>query len=146
MSDKDLDLTTEVSSEPDVTRLGRSGSKPAHERTADEDIDIVDWERIASTGDFASLVRARARFLIPATIFFLTYYFTLIVLVGFFPDLMSTTIPGLGPVNLAYLFALSQFVMVGFVTWAYLRAARNFDAIAAKICREALSAQDERTL
>lgn len=143
MSDKDLDLTTEVSSEADVTRLGRSGPKPDHERTADEDVDIVDWERVASTADFAALVQARARFLIPATIFFLIYYFALLILVGFFPDLMSTPVPGLGPVNLAYLFAISQFAMVGFVTWAYLRAAKNFDAIATKIRDDALSNRSE---
>ena len=94
MSDKDLDLTAEVSSESDVTRLGRSGPKPAHEQTADEDVDIVDWERVASTADFAALVQARARFLIPATIFFLVYYFSLLIVVGFFPDLMSTPVFG----------------------------------------------------
>ena len=137
--EKDVDLTAEVSADPDVTRLGRSGPKPPHERTADEDIDIVDWNRVAVTGAFEDLVKSRARFLIPATIFFLVYYFTLLVLVGFFPEMMSATVPGLEPVNFAYLFALSQFAMVGFVTWAYLRAAKKFDALAANIRRDALS-------
>ena len=139
MSDKDRDLTTEVSAETDVTRLGRAGAKPPHEQTADEDIDVVDWDRVAATSAFAELVRARARFLIPATVFFLAYYLTLLVLVGFFPELMSATVPGLAPVNLAYLFALSQFAMVGVVTWAYLRAAKKFDARAAAISEEALA-------
>ncbi|MEM7192967.1 MAG: DUF485 domain-containing protein [Pseudomonadota bacterium] len=139
MGDKDLDLTTDVGAGPDVARLGREGPEPAHEQTADEDIDVVDWDRVAATPDFASLLRVRARFLIPATVFFMVYYFTLLVAVGFFPELMSKTIPGLGPMNLAYLFALSQFAMVGVVTFAYLRAAKRFDVLATKIRNEALS-------
>ena len=141
VGEKDVDLTAKVSTEPDITRLGRSGPKPAHERTADEDVDIVDWERVAATDDFDDLVRMRARFLIPATVFFLAYYFTLLVLVGFFPDLMSKTVPGLEPVNFAYLFAVSQFAMVAFVTWAYLRAAKKFDVLAGKIAHDALATE-----
>ena len=139
VSNKDLDLTTEVSAETDVSRIGRSGATPSHERTADEDLNVVDWDRVAASSDFETLVKSKARFLIPATIFFLTYYFTLLVLVGFFPEMMSSTISWLGPVNVAYVFALSQFVMVGLVTWAYLREAKSFDALAAKVRSDALS-------
>lgn len=145
MSKKDLDLTTSVSAETDVTRVGRTEAPPPHEQTADEDIDVVDWDRVASTNDFKTLVDLRARFLIPATIFFLAYYFALLVLVGFFPEVMSRTVSWLGPVNLAYLFALSQFAMVGLVAYAYLRHAKRFDALAAKIRREALVSSGSKT-
>ena len=145
MSKKDLDLTTSVSAETDVTRVGRTEAPPPHEQTADEVIDVVDWDRVASTNDFKTLVDLRARFLIPATIFFLAYYFTLLVLVGFFPEVMSRTVSWLGPVNLAYLFALSQFAMVGLVAYAYLRHAKRFDALAAKIRREALVSSGSKT-
>ncbi len=43
-----------------------------------------DWERIARHPGFAELKRAKRRFIIPATIFFMVYYMTLPVLVGFF--------------------------------------------------------------
>ena len=145
MSKKDLDLTTSVGAETDVTRVGRASTPPPHEQTADEDIDVVDWDRVAATSDFETLVASRTRFLIPATIFFLVYYFTLLVLVGFFPEVMSQTVPWLGPVNLAYLFALSQFAMVGVVAFAYLRHAKRLDALAAKIRREALSEPESKT-
>jgi uncharacterized membrane protein (DUF485 family) len=142
---KDLDLTTAVGAETDVSRIGRAGAAPPHEQTADEDIDVVDWDRVASTSDFETLVESRARFLIPATVFFLIYYFVLLVLVGFYPKVMSQTISWLGSVNLAYLFALSQFLMVGLVAWAYLRHAKRFDALASKVRREAISDSESKT-
>ena len=42
-------------------------------------------------------------------VFFVVYYFALPVLVGYAPELMSR--PVVGKVNIAYLFALSQFFM-----------------------------------
>ena len=49
------------------------------------------------------------------------------VLVGYAPDFMKRTV--IGPVNIAYLFALSQFFMAWFLAWLYMRAARRFDAM-----------------
>jgi len=52
------------------------------------------------------------------------YYFALPVLVGWFPELMDKRV---GPVNLAYLFALSQFFMAWALAFLYLRRAAKFD-------------------
>jgi len=49
-------------------------------------------------------------FIVPAFIFFVLYYFALPVLVGYAPQFMSTKVLY---VNLAYLFALSQFLSPG---------------------------------
>ncbi len=62
----------------------------------------------------------------PATLFFVIYYFALPVLVGFARPLMEVAV--LGPVNIAYLFALSQFFMAWILAWLYMRAADRFDA------------------
>ena len=70
---------------------------------------------------------AKRRFIVPATLFFIVYYFALPVLVGYYPGLMERRV--LGSVNLAYLFALSQFVMAWVVMAMYLRRARAFDAM-----------------
>jgi uncharacterized membrane protein (DUF485 family) len=86
-----------------------------------------DWNRIASDPGFAELKRAKRRFIIPATIFFLVYYMALPVLVGFWPELMKK--PVLGKVNSAYLFALSQFIMTWVLCWMYVRAARKWDVM-----------------
>src|SRR4051812_4692208 len=102
------DFTPIVGAETDVSPLGLS-QKPAHELTADEDIDVADWDRVASMEEFKILLASKRKFIIPATIFFVVYYFALPVLVGYAPGLMDRKV--FGPVNLAYLFALSQFFM-----------------------------------
>ncbi|MFM8468717.1 MAG: DUF485 domain-containing protein [Limisphaerales bacterium] len=120
----DRDLTPEVSAETDVARLGHASPPPAHEQTADEDADIADWEGIAAQAEFKALLAAKLKFIVPATLFFVVYYFALPVLVGWFPELMEKR---LGPVNLAYLFALSQFFMAWILAYVYLRKAAQFD-------------------
>ena len=125
------DLTPIAGSATDVAPLGRSNAKPPHEQTADEDRDVVDWERLAASAQFKSLLKAKARFIVPATIFFLVYYFTLPLLVGYAPALMARKV--FGVVNVAYLFALSQFFMAWLLAWAYVRAANRFDKMASDV-------------
>jgi uncharacterized membrane protein (DUF485 family) len=124
------DLTPNAGGATDVAPLGRR-QKPAHELTADEDIDVADWERVAALDEFKRLVAAKRKFIIPATIFFVVYYFALPVLVGYAPGLMSKRV--LGVVNVAYLFALSQFFMAWGIAALYVRAAGRFDAMAQSI-------------
>ena len=89
------------------------------------------WDALAAEPEFRALVGARRRFVIPATIFFIVYYFALPVSVGFAPQLMSRAV--IGPVTLAYCFALSQFPMAWILMAAYLWRARSFDLDAARI-------------
>ncbi len=69
------DLTPEVGAATDVASLGRSEAKPAHELTAEEDSDPVDWSRVTQMPEFRLMVRAKLRFIIPAVIIFIVYYF-----------------------------------------------------------------------
>jgi uncharacterized membrane protein (DUF485 family) len=119
------DLTPEVGAATDVAPLGRADAKPAHELTAAEDSQTVDWSRVTQLPEFRAMVRAKLRFIIPAVIFFVVYYFALPVLVGYAPGLMSRRV--IGVVNIAYLFALSQFFMAWIIAALYLRAAAKFD-------------------
>src|SRR4051812_40191736 len=89
------------------------------------------WDRISESEEFKDLMAAKARFIVPATLFFVIYYFALPVLVGYAPKLMST--PVIGPVNIAYLFALSQFFMAWILAALYVRAAGRFDGMAKRI-------------
>jgi uncharacterized membrane protein (DUF485 family) len=93
------------------------------------------WSSIARDTRFRELLRAKRRFVIPATIFFVLYYFALPVMVGYFPQVMERKV--IGSINLAYLFALSQFFMAWIVMWLYVRAARRFDAMAAEVGTQA---------
>jgi uncharacterized membrane protein (DUF485 family) len=122
------DLTPEVGAETDVAPLGRTLPKPAHERTAAEDRIDIDWHGIAATTEFKELLKAKARFIVPTTVFFVAYYFALPVLVGFFPKLMETKV--FGKANAAYLFALSQFFVAWAIAFAYTRTASRWDRMA----------------
>jgi uncharacterized membrane protein (DUF485 family) len=99
--------------------------------SAEEARRIAEWHAIETDADFQELVAAKRRFIIPATIFFIVYYFALPILVGYFPDLMDTNV--IGNINLAYLFALSQFFMAWALMYLYIRRARTWDEMAARI-------------
>src|SRR5688572_7569459 len=92
------------------------------------------WDRIYASDDFRALVRAKLRIVLPATVFFIIYYFALPVLVGYAPEFMARKV--WGAINIAYLFALSQFFMAWIIAAIYLRAAARLDRMAAKIARE----------
>lgn len=111
---------------PDVlTRPANSGEAAAPQRDV--------WETVAATGEFEQLLRKKARFVVPATVFFIVYYFLLPVSVGYFPAFMDRKV--LGPVNLAYVFALSQFFVAWGIAWLYVRKAKGFDESAARILK-----------
>jgi|SRR5215471_5365925 len=125
------DFTPTVGAATDVAPLGHAVPKPAHELTADEDTDSVDWQSVARMPEFKTLLSTKKKFVVPATLFFVVYYFALPVLVGYAPKLMSTKI--IGAVNIAYLFALSQFFMAWIIAALYLRAASRFDKMEEEI-------------
>jgi uncharacterized membrane protein (DUF485 family) len=98
----------------------------------------VDWEGLARTPEFRELVARRKAFVLPATTFFLAWYFGFIVLAGYAPDFMGSEfiVDGL---TVGYVLALSQFVMVWALGWAYVRRAdRVFDPLAARVAQRAL--------
>lgn len=133
------DLTPEVGAATDIAPLGRSERKPAHELTAAEDRQPVDWGRVTQMAEFRAMVRAKLRFIVPATLFFVVYYFALPALVGYAPGLMAKKV--LGVINLAYLFALSQFFMAWIIAALYLRAAARFDKLERDVIAKAIGSR-----
>src|SRR5688500_8272783 len=91
----------------------------------------ADWASIEGDAEFRALVAAKRRFILPACVFFLVYYFALPLLVGYRSDAMSIDV--VGEINLAYLFSLSQFVMAWVIMAMYVRRARRYDAMVAKL-------------
>ena len=82
------------------------------------------WDHVAAMDEFKLLLLAKAEFVIPAVVVFVVYYFLLPISVGYFPEFMNKHV---GPVNLAYLFALSQFFVAWLIAALYVRGARKFD-------------------
>ncbi len=120
-----------VGAATDIAPLGHIGPKPPHERTAEEERRAIDWESLAVSERFRALLKAKRRFIVPAMIFFVAYYFALLVLVGYARPLMEKRV--IGAVNVAYLFALSQFFMAWIIAALYIRAAARFDKMAADV-------------
>lgn len=92
----------------------------------------TDWEAVRQSSEFRDLVRSKRRFIIPATAFFLVWYLLLPLGNGLAPELMKTRV--IGNINLAYLFALSEFVMTWLITYLYIQRSEHvFDGLAAKV-------------
>jgi uncharacterized membrane protein (DUF485 family) len=100
---------------------------PASTRDASQSV----WNEIAESRKFKDLMAAKKAFIVPAFIFFLVYYFALPVLVGYAPQFMARKV--IGDLNLAYLFALSQFLMAWIIAALYVKAASNFDRLSKDI-------------
>jgi uncharacterized membrane protein (DUF485 family) len=102
--------------------VAKPGQEPAQSQSV--------WDRIAASQEFKDLMATKKTFIVPAFMFFLVYYFALPVLVGYAPKFMATKV---GQVNLAYLFALSQFFVAWIIAGLYVKAANNFDRLAKDI-------------
>jgi uncharacterized membrane protein (DUF485 family) len=98
-----------------------------------------EWQVIERSPEFRELIRRKKAFVIPATLFFLAWYFGFIILAGYAPDFMGREFITDG-LTVGYALALSQFVMTWVLGWMYLRRADNtFDPLAAR-AREAAGA------
>jgi uncharacterized membrane protein (DUF485 family) len=89
------------------------------------------WDQIAESRQFKDLMATKRIFIVPAFVFCVVYYLALPVLVGYAPQFMSTKV--IGVLNLAYLFALSQFFVAWLIAGLYVRAAADFDRLAKDI-------------
>jgi uncharacterized membrane protein (DUF485 family) len=111
----------------------------------------IDWEAAERSPEFRELTRKRRAFVIPATAFFLIWYFGFIVLAGYAPDFMGEEFLTDG-LTVGYALALTQFIMTWVLGWMYLRRAdRQFDPLAARAAERALDGRtasrfDRRTV
>ena len=103
----------------------------------------IDWIAAERSPEFKELIRRKRSFVLPATIFFLAWYFGFIILAGYAEDFMGESI--YEGFTVGYLLALSQFIMVWGLAWLYLRKAdRDFDPLARKAAEAALEAGRKR--
>jgi uncharacterized membrane protein (DUF485 family) len=83
----------------------------------------VDWKAVEQSPEFRELIAARRRFVLPATVFFLSWYLGFILLAGYAPDFMARSVyEGL---TVGYCLALTQFVMVFALGTMYARRAEG---------------------
>jgi len=93
-----------------------------------------EWVRVERTSAFKELVRAKRAFIIPATIFFMVFYFGLPFLAAFTTVL---NVKVLGPLTLAYIYAFAQFAMTWILMHLYVSRANRWDDLVDRARREA---------
>jgi uncharacterized membrane protein (DUF485 family) len=104
----------------------------------------IDWVAAERSPEFRELIKRKRAFVVPATIFFLAWYFGFIILAGYAPDFMGREFLTDG-LTVGYVLALSQFLMVWGLGWLYLRKAdRVFDPLAQRAAEVALRAGERR--
>jgi uncharacterized membrane protein (DUF485 family) len=90
------------------------------------------YEEVQRSQEFAALRSKFRRFVFPATIFFLAWYFLYVLCAAFARDFMSEVV--FGSINVGLIFGLLQFVTTFAITMIYARwADREFDPTADKL-------------
>lgn len=79
-------------------------------------------------------MRQKKAFIIPATVFFVIFYFGLPVLTGF-TTLLDVQV--VGSISLAYLYAFAQFAMTWILMHMYLSRANRWDGLVDRARRQA---------
>jgi uncharacterized membrane protein (DUF485 family) len=98
----------------------------------------LNWEAIANNSKFIELKRRKRNFLFSWWIASTCYYLLLPVFSGYFPEVFNLKV--FGPINLGYLFILSQFAVAIFVDVFYAYVANNdFD----RLTKELMTALEE---
>lgn len=96
-----------------------------------------DWEAIEASPEFRELVAKRRRFVVPATVGFLTWYLAFILLAGYADGFMGESL--YQGFTVGYAIALTQFFMVWGLSVAYVRySERELDPL-----RDAITARAE---
>ncbi|MDQ0273266.1 DUF485 domain-containing protein [Cytobacillus purgationiresistens] len=83
-----------------------------------------DYEKIAESNEFKSLISAKKRFIVPTVIFFIVFYFTLPILTSFTTILNK---PAIGAITWTWVYALAQFVMTWVLCTIYVKKASRYD-------------------
>jgi uncharacterized membrane protein (DUF485 family) len=93
----------------------------------------ADWHAIERSPEFRELTKQKRAFVVPATIFFMVWYFGFIALCGYAPDFMGREFITDG-LTVGYFLAVMQFVTTWILAVMYVRRAnRIFDPLAARV-------------
>ncbi|MGC5328520.1 DUF485 domain-containing protein [Brevibacillus sp. SYSU BS000544] len=93
-----------------------------------------DWKNVEQSSSFQELIRQKKAFIIPATIFFIIFYFTLPILTAYTTILNGKAI---GVINWAYIYAFAQFAMTWILCHMYMSKANHFDKLVDEVKKSA---------
>ena len=101
-----------------------------------------EWVRVERTESFKDLIRRKRAFIIPATIFFLVFYFGLPLLAAFTTVLNARAV---GPLTWAYVYAFAQFAMTWILMHLYVSRANKWDGLVDRARQEAAEGGEGRS-
>lgn len=90
----------------------------------------IPFEALVETDEFKHLLKRKISFIVPMTIFFLVFYFTLPLLAGYTKLLHSEVI---GPITGAWIFAALQFMLVWTCGYIYVKKSEKLDNLSGEI-------------
>lgn len=101
---------------------------------ASGDLSEQEYVNISESPEFKKLVKKKNKFILPMTIFFLLFYFTLPLLTSFTKVLHQKAF---GDITWVWVFAFAQFIMVWTLVTIYVKKAESYDKDAAEIMLKA---------
>jgi len=90
----------------------------------------LNYTEIAQSSQFQALLKRKRQFILPLSLFFFAFYFTLPILTSY-TTVLNT--PALGSVSWAWVFAFAQFIMTWVLCILYSRRAAKFDVMVQQI-------------
>lgn len=93
----------------------------------------LDYEAVVQKPKFKKLMDDKKKFIMPFTIFFLIFYFTLPILTSYTTILNK---PAIGDISWVWIFALAQFVMTWTLCTIYVKRFARFDKDADDILKD----------
>ncbi|UHA72831.1 DUF485 domain-containing protein [Paenibacillus sp. 481] len=93
----------------------------------------VNYAAMAKSAPFKALMNSKKRFIVPLTLFFFAFYFTLPILTAYSTILNE---PAIGSISWAWVFAFAQFAMTWALCIIYARRAAKFDKMVQQLNRE----------
>lgn len=93
----------------------------------------IDFTKVVQSQKFQELLKKKRNFILPLSIFFFVFYFTLPITTAYSTVLNQEAFLHM---NWAWVFAFAQFVMTWTLCTLYTKKAKSFDAIAEEIKKD----------
>lgn len=103
-------------------------------KKAEFEYTTINYTKVVQTSAFRQLLREKRNFILPFSLFFLAFYFTLPILTAYTTVLNQ---PAFASMTWAWVFAFAQFVMTWTLCILYTRRASKFDQFVETIKKEA---------
>jgi uncharacterized membrane protein (DUF485 family) len=93
----------------------------------------LNYTEIVHSSYFKQLMTAKKRFILPMTLFFFVFYFSLPILTAY-TDVLNNK--AFGDISWAWVFAFAQFIMTWTLCIIYTQKAKKFDELADQVVAE----------